>query len=139
MYLFLKLAKIPCFSYYRLCFFFYNIREQGQGRFYLEAWRVGEVNQIMYTHASKCKNDKNSLKTDVRTMPLDFSVYRTLRNKFLFFINKKNVHGGIYLFNLAQGCFDCLAYMSFLLLQWGTLFPLSTLYFIMHFTLYTEK
>jgi hypothetical protein len=27
-YVYLKLAKMPCFSYYYLCFFFYKIREQ---------------------------------------------------------------------------------------------------------------
>jgi hypothetical protein len=27
-YLYLKLAMTPCFSYYRLCFFFYKIGEQ---------------------------------------------------------------------------------------------------------------
>jgi hypothetical protein len=30
-YLYLKLAKTPCFSYYLLCFFFYKIGEQ-EGR-----------------------------------------------------------------------------------------------------------
>jgi hypothetical protein len=30
-YLYLKLAKMPCFSYYLLCFFFYKIEKQ-EGR-----------------------------------------------------------------------------------------------------------
>jgi hypothetical protein len=30
-YLYLKLAKAPCFSYYLLCFFFYKIGEQECG------------------------------------------------------------------------------------------------------------
>jgi hypothetical protein len=55
---YLKLAKMPHFSYYLLCFFFNKIREQeggtGQGR--------GKAAQIMYTHVSKCKNDKIKFK-----------------------------------------------------------------------------
>jgi hypothetical protein len=31
LYLYLKLEKTPCFSYYLLCFFFYKIEEQ-EGR-----------------------------------------------------------------------------------------------------------
>jgi hypothetical protein len=38
-YLYLKLAKMPCFSYYLLCFFFYKIKEQESGRG--SAWRRG--------------------------------------------------------------------------------------------------
>jgi hypothetical protein len=38
-YLCLKLAKMPCFSYYLLCFFFYKIGKQ-EGRIY-SAWRQG--------------------------------------------------------------------------------------------------
>jgi hypothetical protein len=52
-YPFLKLAKIPCFSYYLLCFFFNKVREQEGG-----AGSAQEVAQIMYTHISTCKNDK---------------------------------------------------------------------------------
>jgi hypothetical protein len=50
-YLYLELAKTPCFSYYLLSFFFYKIGEQ---EFY------PEVAQIMYTHVSKCKNNKKN-------------------------------------------------------------------------------
>jgi hypothetical protein len=53
-YFYLKLAKMLYFSYYHLCFLFNKIREQ-EGR----GWGVrGKVAQRMYTHASKCKNDK---------------------------------------------------------------------------------
>jgi hypothetical protein len=37
---YLKLAKMPCFCYFLLCFFFNKIEEQGG------------VSQIMYTHVS---------------------------------------------------------------------------------------
>jgi hypothetical protein len=55
-YLYLKLAKTPCFSYLS-CFFFYKIREQvGTGG----RWEVGgerdkriNTEQIIYTHVSK--------------------------------------------------------------------------------------
>jgi hypothetical protein len=40
-YLYLKLAKTPCFSYYLLCFFFYKIREQKGGRDYAWRWGLG--------------------------------------------------------------------------------------------------
>jgi hypothetical protein len=57
----LKVAKTPCVSYYLLCFFFNKSKEQEGGT--CSAWRQGwgawgEVTQIMYTHVSKCKNDK---------------------------------------------------------------------------------
>jgi hypothetical protein len=76
-YLYLKLAKIPCFSNYILCFFLLqNWRTGGQNRFCQGRMRGGvwyrweeggsrergrRVNmiQIMYTHVCKCKNDKN--------------------------------------------------------------------------------
>jgi hypothetical protein len=59
-YLYLKLAKMLCLSYYLLCFLFNEIRTRGRNRFYLQAWwgRGGGVAQTMYTHVSKCKNDK---------------------------------------------------------------------------------
>jgi hypothetical protein len=64
-YLYLKLAKMSCLSYYLLCFFSYKIgekeggigsaqRQGGRGA----GWGQGEVAQIMYTHVSKYKNDK---------------------------------------------------------------------------------
>jgi hypothetical protein len=70
-YLYLKLAKTPCFSYYLLWFFFYKIREQ-EGRTGSAWGRVGvgtiggedgrercrRINmvQIIYTHVYECKN-----------------------------------------------------------------------------------
>jgi hypothetical protein len=63
--LYLKLAKTLCLSFY-LCFLFNKIGEQEcgidsalkceWGRAVREVGRV--VDQTMYTHASKCKNDK---------------------------------------------------------------------------------
>jgi hypothetical protein len=72
-YLYLKLAKMSCFSFYLLSFFLLqNLRTGGQNRF---CWGVGEVGtsgngkgkgkkgrrintaQIIYTHVCKCKND----------------------------------------------------------------------------------
>jgi hypothetical protein len=55
-YLYLKLAKILCLSYYHWFSLQQNQRTRGWNRFCLEAW--GEVAQTMYTHVSKCKNDK---------------------------------------------------------------------------------
>jgi hypothetical protein len=62
--LYLKLAKSLCLSYYLLYFLFNKIREQ-EDRIG-SAWKLGgrggswrwEVAQTMYTHVSKCKNDK---------------------------------------------------------------------------------
>jgi hypothetical protein len=61
-YLYLKPAKILCFSYYLLCFF-YKIREQERGT--NSAWRMGrrmalserrdDVNNLYIV--TKCKND----------------------------------------------------------------------------------
>jgi hypothetical protein len=45
-----------CLSYYLLCFLFNKIREQKDGTGF--AQKGGEVAQTMYTHISKCKNDK---------------------------------------------------------------------------------
>jgi hypothetical protein len=70
-YLYLKVAKMACFSYYLLYFLFYKIREEecrigsegvgswhqwerGGGR---EKGRRMNMVQIMYTHICKCKND----------------------------------------------------------------------------------
>jgi hypothetical protein len=44
-----------CLSYYLLCFLLNKIGEEGETGFCLEA---REVAQTMYTHVSKCKNDK---------------------------------------------------------------------------------
>jgi hypothetical protein len=54
-FLYLKLAKMLCLSYYLLCFLFIKIREEG-GTDSTQKW--GERGQTMYTHVSKCKNDK---------------------------------------------------------------------------------
>jgi hypothetical protein len=61
-YLYPKLAKIICLSYYLLCFPFYKIREQ-EGRICSRSLREdgGKVAQTMYTHVSKCKNDKKKM------------------------------------------------------------------------------
>jgi hypothetical protein len=45
-------------SYYRLCFLFNKIGEQEGRTGSTQKQRVGEVAQTMYTHVSKCKNDK---------------------------------------------------------------------------------
>jgi hypothetical protein len=55
IYLYLKVAKMLCFSYYLLCFLFNKIVEQ-EGRTCSEVAR--KVAQTMYTNVSKCKNDK---------------------------------------------------------------------------------
>jgi hypothetical protein len=57
-YLYLKLVKILCFSYYLLCLLFNKIGEQ-EGRIG-SAWKWSgrDVAQIMYAYVSKCKNDK---------------------------------------------------------------------------------
>jgi hypothetical protein len=51
-----------CLSYYLLCFLFNKIRGGGWNSFCPEAGRErggkGGVSQTMYTHVSKCKNDK---------------------------------------------------------------------------------
>jgi hypothetical protein len=63
-YLYPKLAKTICLSYYLLCFLFNKIREEGGTGF---AWKqrireVGafgeELAQIMYAYVSECKNKK---------------------------------------------------------------------------------
>jgi hypothetical protein len=66
-YLFLKLAKMLCLSYYLLCFLFNKIREEVGGtssawKWEIESERMVEVAQTMYTHVSKCKNEKNKRK-----------------------------------------------------------------------------
>jgi hypothetical protein len=76
-YLYLKLAKMPCFSCYPLVFFFYKIREEesrtgfpgGMGVRGGAVWHLWEkgagrikgkrmnIMQRMHTHVYKCKND----------------------------------------------------------------------------------
>jgi hypothetical protein len=58
---------MPHLSYYLLCFFLQqNQITRRQNRFCPEALGGGgrrrEVAQIMYTHVSKCKNDKMKFK-----------------------------------------------------------------------------
>jgi hypothetical protein len=68
-YLYLKLAKTLCVSYYLLCFLFNKIREQEEGTCSAWNWEWGwereEVDQTMYTHMSKCKNTKRKNQTEI--------------------------------------------------------------------------
>jgi hypothetical protein len=57
-YLYLKLVKMLCLSYYPLCFLFNKIGEQEVRTGSAGSRGGGEVAQIRYTHISKCKNDK---------------------------------------------------------------------------------
>jgi hypothetical protein len=54
-YVYPKLAKMVCLSYYLLCFLVNKIGGKVGGTD--SAWKGGR-GQIMYTHLSKCKNDK---------------------------------------------------------------------------------
>jgi hypothetical protein len=66
-YLYLKLPKMPCFSLYLLCFFFYKIGEQeggtgsaqgggkGVGTGGRGAGKQGEMTQTLYAHMNKRK------------------------------------------------------------------------------------
>jgi hypothetical protein len=54
-YLYLKLAKTPCFSYYLFLLFNKIGEEEDRTR---SAWKGGDVAPIMYTDVSKCKNNK---------------------------------------------------------------------------------
>jgi hypothetical protein len=60
-YLYFKLARTICLSYYLLCFLFNKIRKQEDRSG--SAWKCvgvgsGEVAQTMNTHVSKCTNNK---------------------------------------------------------------------------------
>jgi hypothetical protein len=58
-YLYLTLGKTPYFPFYLVWFFFFKkIGEQEGGTGSAQRLGVGEVAQIMYTHISKCKNNK---------------------------------------------------------------------------------
>jgi hypothetical protein len=59
-YLYLKLAKTLCLSYYFLWFLFNKIREQEGRNRSARKWKGQgkEVVQTMYTHVSKCKTNK---------------------------------------------------------------------------------
>jgi hypothetical protein len=61
-YLHLKLGKTLCFSFYPICFFLNKIREKEGGSGSAQRLGIGEVAQIMYTHVSKCKNNKIKFK-----------------------------------------------------------------------------
>jgi hypothetical protein len=60
-YLYLKISKTLCPYYYLLCFLFNKIREQEGGTGSAQRWGE-EAAQIVYTHVSKCKNNKIKLK-----------------------------------------------------------------------------
>jgi hypothetical protein len=64
IYLYPKLAKTLCLSYYLLCFLFNKMGEREGRTGSAQKWGVGkgEVAQTMYTHVSKCKNDKKKKK-----------------------------------------------------------------------------
>jgi hypothetical protein len=74
-YLYLKLAKPLCLSYYLLRFLFNKIGEgdgtgsaRGRGG-------GGEVDQTMHTHVSKCRNDK--IKDREKKSTIVFKLKRT--------------------------------------------------------------
>jgi hypothetical protein len=63
-YLYLKQAKMSCFSFYLFSFFFYKIRKQkgrigtsGRGEVLEKGGRRMNMVQKMCTHVSKCKKD----------------------------------------------------------------------------------
>jgi hypothetical protein len=58
-YLYLKLAKTPCFSYYLLWFFFYKSENKRAGQ--VLPGGAGQ-NLHLHLHVSKCKNDKIKFK-----------------------------------------------------------------------------
>jgi hypothetical protein len=57
-YLYLKLAKTACFPYYLLYFFFTKAENKMAEQILSGGQGMGEMAQIIYTHVSKCKNDK---------------------------------------------------------------------------------
>jgi hypothetical protein len=59
-YLYLKLAKMLCLSYYLMFSLQQNQRTAGRRRRYGKV----QVAQTMYTHVSKCKNDKIIIKKE---------------------------------------------------------------------------
>jgi hypothetical protein len=79
-YVYLKLAKTLCFSYYLLCFLFNKIREQEQNKFCLGVQGLGR--QITYTHVSTCKNNLKNPKCFI----ISSTVWK-ICNLFHIFIN----------------------------------------------------
>jgi hypothetical protein len=61
-YLYLRLAKTLFFSYNLLCFLFNKIGEKEGGKGSAQKWegggKCGAGAQLMYTHVSKCENNK---------------------------------------------------------------------------------
>jgi hypothetical protein len=59
-YLYPKLTKMICLSYYLFCFLFNKTGEEGRtGSAWKQGWgAVGRVPQTVYTYVSKCKNYK---------------------------------------------------------------------------------
>jgi hypothetical protein len=53
-YIYLKLAKMLCLSYYLSCFLFNKIGEQ-EGKQFLPGRGAWDVAQTMHIHVSKCK------------------------------------------------------------------------------------
>jgi hypothetical protein len=68
LYLYLKLVKVLCLSYYHLCFLFNKIRKQ-EGET-CSAKKLegasGKVAQTTYIHVSKCKK-KEKVRENMRT------------------------------------------------------------------------
>jgi hypothetical protein len=60
-YLYLKLAKTPCLSYYLV---FSSTKLENKRVEQALPGSGGRVAQTMHTHVSKCKNDKNFLKIE---------------------------------------------------------------------------
>jgi hypothetical protein len=65
-YLYLKLAKMLCLSYYCLCFFFNKIGEpeggKGSAWKFRGGWWWWYVAQTKYIPVTKCKNNKIKIK-----------------------------------------------------------------------------
>jgi hypothetical protein len=97
-YLYLKLAKTLCLSYY-LLFSLQQIRGEGRTG---SVQKQGEVARTMYTHVSKCKNDKIKVekkKIQIQISSISMSTMNKLRKNIgkQFHLNslKKNQNLGI--------------------------------------------
>jgi hypothetical protein len=68
-YLYPKLAKTVCFSYYLLCFLYNKIGEEGGMR---SAWKQRGLGVVGWagggTHITKCKNDKRRKKMTIKKL-----------------------------------------------------------------------